>query len=61
MDEMWLAERCFTLDQLHYTIKKDGGLDNCPICLEGYPDEKAEVLLLECRHIFHKDCGVQWF
>ncbi|MFM7854507.1 MAG: RING finger domain-containing protein [Flammeovirgaceae bacterium] len=53
-----MAERCFTLDQLQYTVKKDGGLDDCPICLEGYKEEKAEVLLLECRHIFHRECGI---
>lgn len=39
----------------------DGGsIDNCPICLEAYEPEQ-DVLFLECRHIFHKPCSVQWF
>lgn len=32
---------------------------SCPICMEDF-GEWDSVLLMSCRHVFHKDCIVNW-
>ena len=41
------------------TLKKNL-LDDCSICLEEMK-EKNKVIILECNHIYHKDCIMEWF
>lgn len=32
---------------------------SCPICLENF-EEWDSVLFMSCRHVFHKNCIVNW-
>lgn len=34
--------------------------NECSICIEHFVD-KEDVIKLECGHIFHKDCLLEWF
>ena len=34
--------------------------NECSICIEHFAD-KEDVIKLECGHIFHKDCILEWF
>ena len=43
-----------TLD--YNLLKKDS---DCSICLEPFSKDK-EIIILECKHIYHTDCIVQW-
>ena len=61
LDEMWVAERVYKFSVVEeIVVRNQGSVDNCPICLESYHGDQ-EVLLLECRHIFHKPCSMKWF
>lgn len=61
LDQIWVAERVYKFNVVeNVVVRNEGSVDNCPICLESYSGEQ-EVLLLECRHIFHKPCSMQWF
>lgn len=31
----------------------------CSICLEDFSEEK-EIIILDCKHIYHNDCIIQW-
>lgn len=58
LDEVWVAERVYKFHLVeNVVIRNEGSVDNCPICLDSYSGEQ-EVLLLECRHIFHKPCSM---
>ena len=35
-------------------------LDECSICLADM-EEKDKIIILECDHIYHKDCIMEWF
>lgn len=39
---------------------KQNLLDECSICLAEMK-EKDKVIILECNHIYHKDCIMIWF
>lgn len=63
LDKTWFAERCFKFELIKPALavnSNDGEISNCAICLEGFGPER-EVLLLDCRHVFHHECGVKWF
>ena len=34
--------------------------NECSICIEHFVD-KEDIIKLECGHIFHKDCILEWF
>ena len=60
---VWIADHTYLFEQAKNVMANDGQHDeitNCAICLENYENDNL-VLLLECRHIFHEHCGVQWF
>lgn len=47
----------------HYYIKQND-VDNelsCSICLSNYQKKEANVVKLNCGHVFHKDCIIPWF
>ena len=63
LDETWLAKRIYTFENVEGVIERQessSSIENCAICLENYSPEQ-EVILLECRHVFHKECGKKWF
>lgn len=33
--------------------------NTCSICLEDFSEDK-ENIILECKHIYHKDCIIEW-
>lgn len=39
--------------------KKRGNYEECVICLE-LMDYDDELIIIECSHIYHKDCLKQW-
>jgi hypothetical protein len=57
LDQAWFAQRCYMFSQVAGIVLED---NRCPICIEEMA-ATDEVLLLECRHIYHKACGLQWF
>ena len=33
--------------------------NECSICLDNFTNDK-EIIILECKHVYHTDCIVQW-
>ena len=52
-----LSENDF--DKLNSTILDESLLYKCSICLE-YTKISEELIILQCKHIYHKDCLKQW-
>ena len=54
-----MSNCCFKRKLKQKTLKKKL-LDECSICLAEMK-EKDKVIILECNHIYHKDCIMIWF
>lgn len=33
----------------------------CPICLDSIDDSKKKVIILNCNHVYHRDCLFDWY
>ena len=51
---------CCFKKKLKQKTLKENLLDECSICL-GEMKKKEKVILLDCNHIYHKDCILEWF
>ena len=44
-----------------YDSTKDSKTDECVICFENFSDsDNKQICELNCKHIFHVDCMIQW-
>ena len=51
---------CIDLKPIFYKELLNEFKSSCTICMESFLEDKSEVTLLNCKHIFHHNCLKNW-
>ena len=54
------TDRIIKVEEKLFRDYEDKTKNNCSICLEDFEEESKISEIKECKHIFHKDCIVEW-
>jgi len=54
------TDRIIKLDEKLFRDYEDKTKNNCAICLDDFEEESKVSEINECKHLFHKDCIIEW-